>query len=177
MSNIVKYIFRFILFVLVQEFILDKVPPVNQYVIPYLYFLFILWLPFSINRFALMFVAFLTGLSIDYFSGTPGLHAAPCVLIAYLRPFILNLLIPQETTEQSYVEPSIQSMGLGAYSFYIILFTFLHHAYMILIEWLQFGNFRYFFTKVGVTALLSILLISATEILFFRKAKYRTNAA
>jgi len=83
MSNIVKYIFRFILFVLVQEFILDKVPPVNQYVIPYLYFLFILWLPFSINRFALMFVAFLTGLSIDYFSGTPGLHAAPCVLIAY----------------------------------------------------------------------------------------------
>ena len=177
MTNIVKYIFRFILFVLVQEFILDKVPPVHQYVVPYLYFLFILWLPFSINRFALMFVAFLTGISIDYFSGTPGLHAAPCVLIAYLRPFILNLLIPQETTEQSYVEPSIQSMGLGAYSFYIVLFTFLHHAYLILIEWLQFGNLRYFFTKVGVTTLLSILLISATEILFFRKAKYRTNAA
>ncbi len=177
MTNIVKYIFRFILFVLVQEFILDKVPPVNQYVVPYLYFLFILWLPFSINRFALMLIGFITGISIDYFSGTPGLHAAPCVLIAYLRPFILNLLIPQETTEQSYVEPSIQSMGLGAYSFYIILFTFLHHAYLIFIEWLQFGNLRYFFTKVGVTTLLSIVLISATEIMFYRKAKYRTNTA
>ena len=177
MTSIVKYIFRFFLFVLVQEFILDKVPPINQYIVPYLYFLYILWLPFSINRFTLMAVAFITGMSVDYFSGTPGLHAAPCVLIAYLRPFILNLLIPKETTEQSYVEPSIQSMGLGAYSFYIVLFTFLHHTYLIFIEWLQFGNLGYFFTKVGLTTALSIVLIFTTEILFFRKAKYRTNTA
>ena len=177
MTSIVKYIFRFFLFVLVQEFILDKVPPINQYIVPYLYFLYILWLPFSINRFTLMAVAFITGMSVDYFSGTPGLHAAPCVLIAYLRPFILNLLIPKETTEQSYVEPSIQSMGLGAYSFYIVLFTFLHHTYLVFIEWLQFGNLGYFFTKVGLTTALSIVLIFTTEILFFRKAKYRTNTA
>ncbi len=177
MTNIAKYIFRFILFVLVQEFILDKVPPIHQYVVPYLYFLFILWLPFSINRFGLMIAAFFTGIAIDYFSGTPGLHAAPCVLIAYLRPFILNLLIPQETTEQSYVEPSIQSMGMGAYAFYIVFFTFIHHTYLVFIEWLQFGNLSYFFSKVGVTTAVSILLIFGTELLFYRKAKYRTNAA
>src|SRR5215211_4944014 len=99
MSSFLKNIFRFVLFILVQAFVLDKVPPLHQFVKPYLYFLFILWLPFNISRLGLMIVAFLFGLSMDYLTGTPGLHAAPCVLIAYFRPFILNVLLPQEKTE------------------------------------------------------------------------------
>ena len=34
-----------------------------------------------------MIIAFVFGMCMDYFTGTPGLHAIPCVLIAYLRPF------------------------------------------------------------------------------------------
>jgi len=177
MSSVVKNIIRFILFILLQVYVLDKVPPLHQFIVPYLYFLFILWLPFNINRFLLLIIAFLFGLTLDYFTGTPGLHAAPCTLIAYLRPFLLNLLIPQETTEQSYVEPSIKSMGWAPYSLYVALLTFIHHLYLVLIEWLQFGNFIYFIGKVGCTTAVSLLLIFITELLFFRKAKFRTNAA
>jgi rod shape-determining protein MreD len=65
----------------------NKVPPVHQFVKPYIYFLFILWLPFKINRAGLMLLAFIFGLTFDYFSGTPGLHTAPCVLIAYSGHF------------------------------------------------------------------------------------------
>lgn len=177
MSSVLKNIIRFILFILLQVYVLDKVPPLHQFIVPYLYFLFILWLPFNINRFLLLIIAFLFGLTLDYFSGTPGLHAAPCLLIAYLRPFLLNLLIPQETTEQSYVEPSIKSMGWAPYSLYVVLLTFIHNVYLVLIEWLQFGNFIYFIGKVGLTTAVSLLLILITELLFFRKAKFRTNAA
>ena len=141
MSSIIKNILRFICFMLVQVYVLNKVPPLHQYITPYLYFLFILWLPFNTHRFFLLLLGFLTGLTLDYFSGTYGLHAAPCVLIAYLRPFLLNLLIPQETTEQSYVEPSIKSMSWAPYSLYVVLLTFVHHFYLVFIEWLQFGNF------------------------------------
>jgi hypothetical protein len=177
MSSFFKNSIRFVLFILLQVYVLDKVPPLHQYIVPYLYFLFILWLPFTINRFLLLIVAFLFGAVLDYFSGTPGLHAAPCTLIAYLRPFLLNLLIPQETTEQSYVEPSIKSMGWAPYSLYVVLLTFIHHTYLILIEWLQFGNFIYFICKVGASTGVSLVLIFITEMLFFRKAKFRTNAA
>lgn len=177
MSNLVKNIFRFILFILVQAFVLDKVPPLHQFVKPYLYFLFILWLPFSINRIGLMAIAFVFGLCMDYFSGTPGLHALPCVLIAYLRPFLLNVLLPQEKTETAYSEPSIKSIGFAPYSIYVLLLTFVHHTYLVLIEWLQFGNFLFFIGKVTATTAISLLLIFVTEMLFYRKAKYRTNAA
>lgn len=177
MSSTVKNIFRAILFLAVQLFVLNKVPPLHQFIIPYLYFLFILWLPFTINRFLLLIVGFLYGMVLDYFLGSYGLHTACCVLIAYVRPFILNILIPQETTEQTYIEPSIKSMGWAPYGLYVLLLTFIHHFYLVLIEWLQFGNFVYFIGKVGATTGISLMLIFITEMLFFRKARYRTNAA
>jgi len=177
MTDLVKNLFRFILFLLLQAFVLDKVPPLHQFIVPYIYFLFILWLPFSIARLPLMVIAFIFGLCMDFFSHTPGLHAAPCVLIAYLRPFLLNLLLPQETTELSYVEPSLKSMGWAPYSVYVVILTFMHHSYLVLLEWLQFGNFLYFLGKVTATTAISVMLIFLVEMLFNRKAKYRTNIA
>jgi len=177
MSTLLKNIVRFILFILFQVYILNQVPPLHRFIIPYIYFLYILWLPFRINRFALLAISFVFGLSLDYFTGTPGLHAAPCVLIAYLRPFILNLLIPQETTEQSYIEPGRNSMGWAPYALYVSVLTFVHHFYLVLIEWLQFGNFVYFLGKVAGTTTISLLMILLAELLFNRKGRHRANVA
>ncbi len=175
MSNLLKNIIRFFIFILFQVFILNEVPPLHQFIVPYLYFLFILWLPFSINRLALLLISFAFGLSLDYFTGTPGLHAAPCVIIAYLRPFLLNLLIPQETIEQTYLEPGPKSMGWAPYGLYIGIFTFIHHFFLVLIEWLQFGNFGYFIGKVLGTTAISLFMIFLAEMLFTRIGKYRAN--
>lgn len=175
MSTLVKNIIRFILFIGVQVYILNQIPPLHQFIVPYLYFLYILWLPFGLGRFPLMLIAFFFGLSFDYFTGTMGLHAAACVMIAYIRPFLLSLLIPKESTEQSYVEPSISSMGWAPYSLYVGLLTFIHHFYLVLLEWLQFGSFVYFLGKVTATTGVSLMLIFVTEMLFSRKAKFRTN--
>ncbi len=177
MTDLVKNIIRFVLFILLQAFVLNKVPPLHQFITPYLYFLFILWLPFSMPRPAILLLACIFGLCMDFFTKTPGLHAAPCVLIAYLRPFLLNLLLPQETTELTYVEPSLKSMGWAPYLVYVFILTFLHHTYLVFIEWMQFGNFWYFLGKVAATTAISMLLIILTELLFYRKARYRTNVA
>ena len=176
MSALLRNILRFVLFILVQVYIFNKVPPVHQFVKPYIYFLFILWLPFNMGRAGQMLVAFIFGLTFDYFSGTPGLHAAPCVLIAYLRPFLLNLLIPQETTQLSFAEPSVKSMGWASYATYVLILTFMHTALLVFIEWMEFGDFLYFIGKVTATTLLSLILIFITEMIFPRQGKYRTNA-
>jgi rod shape-determining protein MreD len=101
MSDLLKNIIRFALFILVQVFILNQVPPLHRFIVPYLYYLYILWLPFTLPRVWLSFVSFLFGLTLDYFMNTPGLHAAACTLIAYIRPFIINLLISQEGSDKN----------------------------------------------------------------------------
>jgi hypothetical protein len=161
----------------VQVYVLDKLPPLHRFIIPVLYYLFILWLPFSLNRLSLLLIAFVTGLTLDYFTQTPGLHAAACVLIAYVRPFIISILIPKDTAEFNYREPSPRAMGWAPYSVYVLILTVLHHTYLTLLEWLQFGTFLDFIIKVSSTTGISLLLIFTVELLFPRKVKFRTNVA
>lgn len=177
MSDLVKNIIRFVLFIFIQVYVLFQIPPLHRFIVPYIYFLYILWLPFRISRGTLTLVGFLFGLSLDFFTNSPGLHAASCVLIAYLRPFLINILIPQEGAEQNYKSPSITSMGLAPYATYILILTLLHNTWLVFLEWIQFGSFWYFLGKVLATTGVSLLLILITELLFYRKEKFRTNTA
>ena len=177
MSDLPKNIIRFVIFILVQWFVLFKVPPLHRFIVPYIYYLFILWLPFSTPRFWLLVIAFFTGLSLDYFTQTPGLHAAACVLIAYIRPFIINLLLPKDTSEFNYREPSPRTLGWTPYAVYVLILTLFHHGYLLFLEWLSFGGFLTFLIKLVATTGISLLLILTTELLFNRKVKYRTNTA
>ena len=139
------------------------------------FILFILWLPFSLSRMSLTFIGFIFGLSLDYFVKTPGLHAAACTLIAYVRPFVIGMLISQEGADKNYIAPSIVSMGWAPYATYVIVLTLLHHTYLVLLEWMNFGTFIYFIGKIVASTAVSLLLVLLTELLFFRKQKFRTN--
>jgi cell shape-determining protein MreD len=169
MNNLIKNIIRFILFLLIQVVILNEVPPIHQFITPYIYFLFILWLPFGTSRISLTILGFVVGYTLDLFTNTPGLHAAACSLMGYLRPTILNLLLAQEASEEISREPSIGTMGWGPYFIYIFILTFIHHFYLVLLEWLQFGNFTYFIGKVTATCLMSVLLILLAELIMNRR--------
>lgn len=177
MSDLVRNIIRLIIFILVQVFVLNKIPFLHQFVVPYLYFLFILWLPFTISRTVLLATGFFTGLLLDYFMWQPGLHAAACVLVAYIRPFMITLLLPKDTQELNYREPSPKALGWPGYSVYAFVLTLIHHTYLTLLEWLQFGTWLQFLMKVGATTGISMLLIFTVELLFPRKVKIRAGAA
>jgi rod shape-determining protein MreD len=177
MSVLVKNIMRVILFMLVQVFVLDKIH-LHQMITPYIYFLFVLWLPFKMQRGWLMFIAFAYGFVLDSFRHNPGFHAAACVLIAYIRPFLVNIFIPQEGADNNFAEPSIKSMGgILPYAIFICVLTFIHNAWLFLLEAWQFGNIWYFLVKTILSTVISILLIIITELIFVRKQKYRTNTA
>ncbi len=175
MNDFIRNTIRFVLFILVQVYVLDKIPQLHRFITPYLYYLFILWLPFSISRFSLLLVGFITGLSLDYFSMTPGLHAAACVLVAYVRPFVITVLMPKEISEINYREPSASAMGWTPFAVYILVLTLIHHGYMLFLEWLDFGSFLEFVTKVITTSAISMLLIFTVELLIPRRLKFRTN--
>ena len=177
MGSLIKYVLRFVLFILFQVYVLDKVH-LHQMVTPYIYFLFILWLPFNMNRTGLMLLAFLLGFTLDSFRHHPGFHAAACVLIAYVRPFLVNLLIPQEGAESNYDEPSFQSMGgIMPYMIYAGVLAFLHNVWLFLLEAWQFGDAWYFFVNTLLTTVICLFIVLITELLFSRKQKFRTNTA
>jgi len=177
LSDLVRNIIRFVFFLLVQVYVLNVVPHLHQLVVPYLYFLFLLWLPFTVSRGGLLVLGFLMGISVDYFTMTPGLHAAACVLVAFVRPFIINILAPKDASEVTYREPSPKAMGWTPYMVYVLVLTILHNAYLTLLQWLSFGSLWLFLLKIVTTTAISLLLIITTELLFPRKLKFRTNTS
>lgn len=175
MSTLLRNIIRLILFILLQVFVLNQIPPLHQHITPYIYFLFILWLPFSLSRSGLLVVSFITGICLDFFTKTPGLHAAACVLIGYLRPFLINLLMPQQGVEFNYREPSIASLGFTQYITYVSVLTLFHHGLLFTIQAFQFGNILYLILKTLGSTVISLLLVTIIEIIFIRKQKFLTN--
>jgi hypothetical protein len=173
MNLFVKNSIRMILMLFIQAFILQKIPPLHQFIVPYFYFVFILWLPFRISRVQLLLVSFLTGSLLDFFYKTPGLHAAASSLIAYIRPYLITLLLPKEATEWGNQEPTSKNMGAVPYWTYMIIMTLLHHFWMIFLEWMQFGSFLYFMGKLLATSIVSIVLIMITDLFMNRNGKLR----
>jgi rod shape-determining protein MreD len=175
MSSLLRYIIRFVLLILVQVFVLNQIPPLHQYFTPLLYYIFILWLPFNIGRSQLLIVSFITGLALDFFTKTPGMHAAACVLVGYIRPFIINIIVPQQGVEFNYREPSATSLGNIQYMIYVVVLTLFHHVMLFSIQAFQFGNIVYLLFKTLGASLISLLLILVVEIIFMRKQKFITN--
>ena len=173
MNVTAKHIIRFFILMFVQVFMLNSIPPLHQFIVPYLYFAFLLWLPYRIGRAALMLLGFLLGVSADIFFKTPGLHAAVCVWITYLRPFVIRLLMPKESTDWGQEEPNRKTMGAATYTTYLVMMTLLHHSSLIFLEWMQFGSFFYFIGKLLATSLVSLLLMTIADLLLSRNTRNR----
>lgn len=175
MSEFFRNSIRFIFFLSFEVYILNRIPHLHHFISPSLYFLFILWLPFAVSDRWLLVIAFFSGLTLDFFLQAPGLHAAACVLIAYVRPFLISVLTPRESTDFNYREPSPQSLLWAPYFIYVFILTLLHHTWVLFLEWLSFGSFSDFLLKVISATGISLLLIFTVELLFPRTMKFRTN--
>jgi len=104
-----KYPFRFVALVLLQVLVLNNIN-LGGYIHPSVYILFILLLPVRMNKNLVLFIAFFTGLSIDYFGNTLGLHAGASVLLAFARPGVLNLFFKPIDFGKS-DEPNLKKIG------------------------------------------------------------------
>ena len=175
MSELFRNSIRLVLFLLFEVYVLNRVPHLHRFISPSLYFLFILWLPFIVTPRWLLLIGFVTGLTVDYFTQTPGLHAAACVLIAYARPFLITLLTPRDSADFNYREPSPQSLLWAPYFIYVLILTLLYHGWLALLEWMSSGSFGDFAIKLVASTAISLLLIFTVELLFPRNMRFRTN--
>ena len=61
--------------------------------------------------------AFLMGLTIDTFSNTPGVASASLTLIAALQPFVLQLFIPRDSSEN--FQAGMDTLSIPQYTWYV----------------------------------------------------------
>jgi len=115
-------------------------------------------------------IGFATGVTTDYFYNTMGIHTAACVLITYLRPFIVRFLTPRGGYEQN-VEPTLKSMGLEWFIVYSSIFILIHHIALFYIEASEISLFFFTFGKVIMSSLFTLIILIVTQYLFYSPRK------
>ncbi|MGZ3756824.1 MAG: rod shape-determining protein MreD [Mucilaginibacter sp.] len=163
---IIVNLLRFILLVFIQVFLLKNVTLYNLST-PYLYILFILLLPFEIPNFLLFALAFILGLTIDAFYDTPGLHAAACVLLAFVRLQFINITVQKEGFDNE-PEPTVSVMGVRWFFTYAVVLTLFHHFFLFNLEVFRFSEIQYTLTRVVLSSIFTVFLMLISGLLFYR---------
>ncbi len=167
MFNIFSQLIRFLLLVFVQVLILNNLQ-LNGVFNPYIYPLFILLLPINTPYWLLLLLGFATGITIDLFSNTMGMHAAATTLLAFMRPQVLHLIQPSGGYQPE-DKPTLGYMGFRWFITYISLLIIVHHLCFFFLETLGFSQIIFILTKIIISTLLSISLIVVSEYLFMRR--------
>ena len=157
-------IIRFISLVLVQVFIFNKIN-IGGFANPMIYPLFIILLPFETDKNLSLFIAFMLGLSIDLFTGSIGLHTSATVFMAFIRPLAYSLISSNRVFESG-IKPGINDLGIMWFISYTSVLIFAHHLFFFFVEAFTFSEILHTFTKVVLSALLSIFSIIVIDVVF-----------
>ena len=156
---------RFIFLILFQVLILNNIQ-LNGYINPYFYIYFILLLPFETPRWLLLLSAFLLGISLDVFTNTIGLNASACVLMAFVRPFVISS-ISTGTEFMIGHSPSLKNQGLKWFAYYSVILVLVHHFSLFYLEIFRFKEFFQTLIRVLLSSLFTLLLVFIAEYLFY----------
>ncbi len=167
MYILARNIFRFVVVILFQVLIMDNVM-INGYMIPYIYLLFILLMPFETPRWIQLLAGFVLGLTMDLFTGTLGMHTAASVLVAFVRPYLLDLLAPRDGYEAE-TFPRIHYYGFLWFLKYTLLIVLVHHLALFYLEVFQLKHFFSTLLRVILSSILSTSTIVLSQYFVFRK--------
>ena len=158
---------RFVILVFLQVFLLKNITLYNLSS-PYLYIMFILLLPFETPNVLLFALSFLLGLSIDAFYDTPGLHAASCVMLAFVRILFISITVQKEGFDNE-PEPTLSVMGLRWFFTYALVLTLAHHFFLFNLEVFRLSEIPYTLSRFVLSSIFTVFLMLLSGFLFYRR--------
>ena len=118
---------------------------------------------------SLLFVlAFILGITIDAFYDTPGLHAAACVLLAFVRILFISITVQKDGFDND-PEPTLSIMGFRWFFTYALILTMFHHFFLFNLEVFRWSEIQYTFSRFILSSIFTVFLMLVSGLLFFRR--------
>jgi len=166
-NSILRYGLIIVLLILLQILVLNNIQ-FSGFVNPYVYIMIILLLPSVTQAWLVLIISFLTGLTIDLFTGSPGMHASATLLAGFSRPFVLRLIAPRDGYESG-SDLSMAAYGLRWFFMYTTTIVLIHHTALFFLEVFRFTDFFRTIFRILLSSLFTIGFILLIE--YYRKGK------
>lgn len=105
-----------------------------------------------------MLMAFATGLLIDVFSSTPGIHASACIFVAFIRDNWAEAVVGSSDDE---ISLSVPALGLWKLALYMAPLILAHHFFIFVIENGGFYSLGFLLLKIIFSTIYTLTLVVA----------------
>ena len=156
---------QFFIFIALQIFLVQYLVLFNTGFC-FIYIAFLLFLPIQLPPVILLLMGFTTGITIDTFYDTAGIHAGACVLLTYVRPYVLRFLTPRDDYDAN-DSVNVRLMGWGWFVTYALVLIFLHHLLLFFLELGGFKTIGFTLLKVVASTLYTFTVVVILQLLFF----------
>ena len=92
---------------------------------PYIYVLCLLMMPITLPHSVDMVIGALVGLVMDVFCNSPGIHTASCILIMFIRPYLIGAIVNDKDRLNEQI--SLRAIGMEAMLKYTVILVLIHH--------------------------------------------------
>lgn len=168
-STALKQVLRFILLLILQILICNHVA-LFGFLNPNLYLLALLLLPLDLPLSVQYLIAFATGLVVDTFQMTFGIHASAAMMLIVLRPYVILAL----NVNKKKLATEVPMPGRRDFKWlfvYTMLLTFVHQTMVTMLELWSFQRFGVTILSIIGNTLFTSLLILCVEYIFIPSEK------
>ncbi len=162
MNLITENIVRYVVLLLLQVLLFNNLQFFGL-CNPAVYVLCLIALPVRLPRWLELLIGFFTGLLMDIFCNTLGIHAAACTLVGFVRPLLIERLVADN--DRLMGTPTSGTMGWLAYVKMVVILVVLHHTAVFSLEAFSFHNWWFTLLQIIVSSAVSIGIFLGWDII------------
>lgn len=157
MVRFIEYLALYILIIFFQVILFDNIQ-ITGYLNIIIYPLFLILLPFNINRVALLLLAAALGITADTINYSYGVYSIIFIFLGYTRPFLLRLFVKSDLAD-SPAMPVSGVMGTSSYLQFLLLIMFLTFVSVTFLERLTLDYLWIAMLKIIISTLVSSIFV------------------
>lgn len=157
--------------ILVQVLVCNHIILFNV-AIAFVFIYVIIRLPVNLSTNWLLTWAFLSGLTVDIFSDTPGVNSLSCTVLAMLKQPTLYAYIPRDDRTKNII-PSLSSLGFAVYGKYLFSMSLLYCILAFSIEYFSYADVKEIAVMSVSSSIFTFLILLGIDSLILNNREKR----
>lgn len=124
---------------------------------PYIYILCLLMMPITLSHSADMLIGAAVGLVMDVFCNSLGVHMASCILVMFIRPYLLGAVVNDRDRLNEQI--CLRTLGWEAFIKYMVILVVIHHLTVFMLAAWSISHIIFVLVETLVSGFITCILI------------------
>ena len=160
-----KQIVRYVLVMMLQVLLFDQLQLFGV-CHPYIYILCLLMMPITLSHSADMLIGAAVGLVMDVFCNSLGIHMASCILLMFIRPYLLGAIVSDKDRLNEQI--CLRALGIEALIKYVVILVVIHHLTVFMLAAWSWAHIGFVLMETLVSGLITSTIIIGYNTMIYK---------